>query len=75
VLNIGTQQTFLKDERRRRRRRKKKKKKKNQATKGFVALTIIQQHRCKQVAANTAARNFLKIHREKNSYLKASRWN
>jgi hypothetical protein len=57
VLNIGTQQTFLKEERRRRRRRKKKKKK-NQATKGFVDLTIIQQHRCKQVAANTAARKF-----------------
>jgi hypothetical protein len=36
VLNIRTQQTFLKEERRRRRRRKKKK---NQATKGFVALT------------------------------------
>jgi heme exporter protein D len=37
VLNIRTQQTFLKEERRRRRRRRKKKK--NQATKGFVALT------------------------------------
>jgi hypothetical protein len=66
VLNIRTQQTFLKEERRRRRRRKKKK---NQATKGFVALTIIQQHRCKQDAANTAARKLKKLHREKNSYL------
>jgi hypothetical protein len=43
VLNIRTQQTFLKEERRTRRR--KKKKKKNQATKRFAALTIIQQHR------------------------------
>jgi hypothetical protein len=42
VLNIRTQQTFLKEERRTRRR---KKKKKNQATKRFAALTIIQQHR------------------------------
>jgi hypothetical protein len=42
VLNIRTQQTFLKEERRRSRRRKRKK---NQATKGFAALTIIQQHR------------------------------